>query len=156
MAPPKAVKPEAVENQGTVVGHRAHAQRAGSAAVADLQGAGADRGHAAVGVAAGKGQGGGPGLGEPRGPAIVGDDAADREVGGVMTIRSPLAEPAKAPPLMMPDVLPIRPPLTSVSEPAPVIVTPFRTGQIQRVERLGGSDGALRAGRLDVECAVGT
>ena len=41
-----------------------------------------------------------------------------------MTISSPLAEPAKVPPLMLPEVLPIRPPPASVSEPEPLIVTP--------------------------------
>ena len=78
MTPPYVVAPVGLKTSALLL--VTACPRAQRAAAADLQCAGADRGHAAVGVAAGKGQRGRPGLGQGRGPAIVGDDAADREV----------------------------------------------------------------------------
>ena len=129
-------------------------EKLAAAAVAHLERAAADRGRAAVRVTSGKRQHGGPGLGQRRGPAIVSNHAAIVRLAGVMTISSPLAEPANVPPLMLPDVLPIRPPPANVSAG-----TAHRdrqgAGQVQGVERLGGSDGGLRTGGLDVLCAIG-
>ena len=86
----------------------------------------------------------GPGLGQGRGPAIVGDDAADREVGRRNDDQFPAGRTGQGAAADGAGGIADQ----AAAQPASASPTahrdPHGAGQVQRVERLGGSDGGLR------------